>query len=1108
MLRFRFVLGLASAWIALVPALSMARADADAEFFEKQVRPLLVEHCAKCHGDEKPKGKLKLTSKANLLTGGESGPAAVAGKPEESLLVHAIRYRDEPKMPPKGKLSENQIAILTKWVEIGMPWPETTVAEAPGSASTPYVITDQQRQFWSFQPVKVVPPPAVKDHAWPKGEIDRFILSALESKGLRPAAQADKRTLIRRASFDLTGLPPTPEEIDAFLKDENPDAFGRVVDRLLASPAYGERWARHWLDVVRYADSLDSRGSGQPGDILDAWRYRDWVVQALNADLPYDRFVKNQIAGDLLPPADVSEGSDGFNRAGTIATTMLAIGNWGNGDADKEKILTDIADDQVDVVSKAFLGLTVSCARCHDHKFDPIPTKDYYGLAGIFFSTHILPKLTPKGAGETIIRVPLDSPGDTARRKAHQERLATLDAELKALTAKEYAEFASTLKPQSHRDLIALWEYQNRPADQASVNLAEFATSRGLAPFALRQWSEALGVGNATLLSQKVPEIQGNPGLKAWNGPAEFGSATANLTNQAQQVSTFRLPPRSLAVHPGPSSGVAVTWTSPMSGLVRISGRVADADPSGGDGILWYVDHRSPAGGRELASGEVANGGATSLAQGAGGDALASVAVRPGDCIRLTIMPKGNYTCDTTTVDVTISSWSDASTWDVTRDILDDFHAGNPHADRLGHPGVWRFEDLGTKERPAALSDDKNSPAASWQRSVLSGDRGQVEAAATKLADSIAADDKRSPLMIRNPADESALPEDRRERLSTARSRLDDHRRKAPAPVEFANAAQDGGVPESSQAGSHDVRVHIRGRYDRLGEPVPRHFPIILGGSPEKPIQQGSGRRDLAEWIVKPGHPLTARVLVNRLWLHHFGEGIVRTPSNFGKLGDRPSHPELLDFLADRLVSNGWSLKAMHRLIMLSATYQQSSTGTPEAVAQDAENRLFGRMNRRRLEAEVIRDNLLSVSGRLDRRLAGPPEREFNSPRRGLYVTTIRSDRSTFGALFDQADSTAPVDRRIVTTVAPQSLFMLNNPFVLERSHEFADRLRRDSPADDPARIQRAYLLLFGRDPTDPERAIAQGFLAKAKSRGDSETAAWDSYAHILICANEFLTID
>jgi hypothetical protein len=785
-----------------------------ADFFEKEVRPLLIARCYKCHGEvAKPKGKLRLTSRDSILQGGESGPAAVAGKPAESLLIQAIHYTDALKMPPTEKLPNGEIDMLTRWVQRGLPWPESTTRAsgakvASGASSNPstsggadYQITEEQRKFWSFQPVKDVPPPEVRDVAWTTTAIDRFILNKLEEKGLRPAPPADKRTLIRRATFDLIGLPPTPEEIDAFVNDNSSDALAKVVDRLLASPQYGERWGRHWLDIVRYTDSFDARILNGPGSVMDvseAWRYRDWVVNAFNRDLSYDQFIVDQVAGDIL----ASRERDSVRLERIIATGMLAIGNWGGGDADKEKLLTDIVDDQIDVVGRSILGLTIGCARCHDHKFDPIPTADYYSLAGIFFSTHILPNVGPKTDGPPMLRIPLGSPQEIERQAQSNARIAGLEKHLQSA------------RPTGHQEL-----------------------GRNLLP----------------------------------------------------QVTHF---------------------------IVAVAGKI---------------------------------------------------------------------------------------------------------------------------------------------------------------------------------------------RVDGLEKELADLKKQAPAPLTFANGAQEGGVPESPQAGIHNVRIHIRGSYSRLGDMVPRRFLRILAGDQQAPIREGSGRLQLARWLVSPEHPLTARVMVNRLWQHHFGQGIVRTPSDFGKQGERPTHPELLDYLAKRFVESGWSIKALHRLIMLSASYQQSSDPFPETRSADPDNRLFGHRDRRRLEAEIIRDNLLAVAGQLDFTMGGKATRDFNSLRRSLYQMTVRSDRAGFGPLFDMADSTAPVPTRAVTTVAPQALFLLNHPFVMKQKTYLAQRILQDERIhDNRARIKKAYMLLFGRPPTEEELGIGLDFLI----RQGSTTDAWESYCEILLCANEFIYVD
>jgi cytochrome c553 len=1114
MMRRRFVLLLLILpAAAALPAAAQKPSDAEAEFFEKQVRPLLAGRCQKCHGGTKTKGGLKLTSRQDILAGGDSGPAAVVGRPDKSLLIRAIHHQGDIKMPPKLKLPDREVAALTRWVEMGLPWPETR-GGPPGASGAQFHIREDQRKFWCFQPVRKTPPPPVRDVSWPKTGVDRFILARLEARGLRPAEPADRRTLIRRATFDLTGLPPTPQEVDAFVRDRSPGAFARVIDRLLTSPRYGERWARHWLDVVRYTDSFDARilsGPGSVMDITEAWRYRDWVVDALNRDLPYDRFITDQIAGDLVPAERPGE----VNARGIIATGFLAVGNWGGGDADKEKLLTDIADDQVDVVGRAFLSLTVACARCHDHKFDPISTADYYGLAGIFFSTHILPNVGPKTDGPPMLRIPLASPAELVWRRERQKRIAELDNQFKQATDREGRRFARKMLDQTGRYLAGAWEFEHLPAAETERGLADFAARRGLYAYALRQWRDYLGLGDYRLMTKPVANVLGNAGVHAWRGEPDCPSLTVNTNPKPVTILTFRLPPHSVAVHPGPRNGVAVGWRSPVSGTVRITGRVADADPVAGDGVAWAIDHRTAGGRRQLASGGFANGGAQKFADGKDARRLESITVKAGDMIELLVLPKANHTCDTTVVDLVIARPDGSLTWDLTRDVLDAPHQigkGNPHGDRFGNKAVWHFSDMADNFRGRVPAGAGAASLAQWHRLVaeaagkaLAPDK--LASAAAAFRKQFARAEDQSPFRIRQAADRSALPAASRAALARLAGELEALRKNQPPPVEFANGAQDGGVPGSPHAGVHDVRIHVRGRYARLGERVPRRFPVILAGDKQPSITHGSGRLELARWIAGPAHPLTARVIVNRVWQHHFGEGIVRTPSNFGKLGERPTHPELLDWLATEFVRSGWSIKHMHRLMMLSAAYQQSSEPPAATLKADPDNRFFGRMNRRRLEAEAIRDNLLAVAGRLDGTMGGRAIRDFSGRRRTLYLLTVRSDRSGFRPLFDVADSTAPVDKRAVSTVAPQALFLLNHPFVLEQTLALARRTLTGSRADQ-ANVRALYELLFARPPTEAEAGVGQEFLARARAAGRGAEAAWREYCQVLLCTNEFIYVD
>jgi hypothetical protein len=825
--------------------------DSAAEFFEKEVRPLLAGNCQKCHGGKMARGGLKLTTRGLLLRGGNRGPAAAPGNPGGSLIIEAVEQRGELKMPPTGKLSRGEIDRLKRWIALSLPWPDAHAA--PGDLPSAAPRTEGAAlTWWAFLPPRVPAPPEVKDRSWPRSEIDRFILAKLEARGMTPASPAGRRTLLRRVSFDLTGLPPTPEEVDSFIADASPDALARVVDRLLASPAYGLRWARHWLDVVRYTDYFYPEPNAHPRaslfELFEAWRYRDWVVSSLDRDLPYDQFILHQIAGDLLK----SPQGEPVYSGGVIATGLLALAVFDNGDADKLKIVSDIVDDQIDVVGKAFLGLTLACARCHDHKFDPISQRDYYGLAGIFHSTRILKAVGGVGDHTVALRVPLVPPTYFERRDRQRTQLRLLDA-------------------------------------------------------------------------------------------------AAGCLSKLQKL--------------GLLGDRCAAWRS----------------------LTWRTLERS-----------------------------------------------------------------------------------NP---------VWRLirNLAGRRVGPLAHESSPSLRDGAQQKSLRDG----------------------GPAAERRATLEQALALIRQRRATVEKELL-------PEPPR-ALAAQDGGTPGGMFAGIQDVPIHIRGSYSRLGAVVPRHLPEFFGEK-QKPITQGSGRLDLARWIAGPNNPLTARVLVNRVWQHHFGAGLARTPSNFGKLGDPPSHPELLAWLADRFVRDGWSIKKLHRRILLSAVYQESSAAGADRVRQDPENRWRGRASPRRLEAEAIRDSMLQFAGRLDRAPGGPATADLERPRRSLYVQTVRQDRGNFSSLFDAANPEQSVEKRTATTVAPQALFLLNSSFVHAQARHLAQRLLEQVPREETARIERAYRWLYGRPPLPEELAIGRSFLAQAAARGSLN--AWTDYSHVLLCSNELIYID
>ena len=777
-------------------------------FFEKKIRPVLVSQCYECHStaSKKSKGGLRLDTREGLLKGGASGPAIVVGDAEKSLLIRAVRHTDkELQMPPKTKITDAQIADLVAWVKMGAHDPRK------GTAGKPLVgmSLEEGRAFWSFQPIKEAPPPKVKDTIWPRSGVDHFILARVEAAGIRPAPVADRRTLLRRVTFDLTGLPPTPAEMDAFLGDASPKAFEKVVDRLLDSPRYGERWGRHWLDVARYADTC---GNASDYPVPQAHRYRDWVIRAFNRDLPYDQFLREQIAGDLMPA-----GTSGERAERIIATGYLAIARRFGGDRHGEHHLT--IEDTIDNLGRTILGTSISCARCHDHKFDPFTTSDYYGLYGIFNSTRYpFPGAEVGRAQEDF--VPLMSAAEIeALLKPYRAKLGAIEAEVKKLEAAE---------------------------------------------------AEAKKLPDGP---EKKPRIDG-----ATKAVAEARKTRAAVLAEAPSI-------------------------------------------------------------------------------------------------------------------------------------------GNAYA----------------------VADTKGM----------------------------------------------------------------------------------------------NVKTHLRGDPRRLGDEVPRHFPAILGGQLLPPNYTSSGRLQLAEWLTDSKNPLTARVMVNRIWQHHFGKGIVQTPNDFGKQGTKPTHPELLDYLAARFIESGWSVKAMHKLILLSKTWQLASTDVEVSTKLDPTNELFWRFTRRRLDAESIRDTMLFVSGELDDRSGGehpfPPAKGwgftqhapfvavYETKRRSVYLMQQRLRKNPYLALFDGADPSSSTGVRLPSTTPLQALFLMNDPLAHNVAAKFSQRVLSNTDAKgETARLTLAYQLALSRLPTAEELAECAKFLQRYRTRltmlktpaNQVETQAWAAFSRALLSGNEFVFVD
>ncbi|MDG2223832.1 MAG: DUF1549 domain-containing protein [Rubripirellula sp.] len=918
----------------LIAGISIVTAEipvADQEFFEKSVRPILAEHCQECHQADEISGGLRLDSKTGWMSGGDSGPAIVPGDPDASRLMAAVSYDDRDlQMPPRNKLADNQIAVLRAWILRGAPDPRVqTPQDAKGIIeASPGMSIQAGKSFWSMRPIGSPEPPRVSNSDWVQTPIDAFILAKLESQGLRPAPPADRRTLIRRITYDLTGLSPTQQEIDDFVADESPQAIQRVVERLLASPRYGVRWGRHWLDVARYADS---NGLDENLAFGNAWRYRDYVVNAFNDDKPFDRFLVEQIAGDLLP--------DATNETKT-ATGFLVLGAKVLAEPDREKLEMDTIDEQIDVTGKVFLGMTLGCVRCHDHKFDPVKQTDYYALAAIFKST------------------------------------------------RTFAE--------SRTGAIKHW-HEHVFADQHEVDAIASIDK---------------------LISQRK-------------------SAAASYKSQA--ISKLRQRTRAQAVE----YLVAAAAFTPSATLNEIT---AIAEPSQ---LHPRVLHQC----------------------------------------RLYLQHHPN--------EPFFAHWHQ-STRAATKP-----EQAQAAIEQHYRPILKRLLEQRQKNPTARRLDDPELEAV---RAIIDDNTGLLAV----------------PAKPEYAFDAETLAE--YDRLMEV-ARL------------FESDAGDltAAMGVSDQAIVNQLAIHIRGSHLNLGEPVSRAFPEVMRFSPVPPIfpTHQSGRLELAHWMADSRHPLTARVYVNRLWRWHFGEGIVRTTENFGALGDRPSHPDLLDWLTRYFIASGWSTKEIHRMILASNTYQMASRheNPQRELAVDPDNRMWWKFRNERLQPEAIRDSILALSGQLDEAIGGKtvPLRnrqfvfnhtsvdhtKYDSVRRAIYLPVIRNNLYTFFAQYDYPDPTMPTGDRSATVVAPQALWMMNSDLVMDASERFADRLL-EAASSDASRIESAYVQALGRTPTEAEKRRALSFIDQWSAVGRSDAAtvdksttrrAWSLFCQSLMASNEFIYV-
>ncbi|OWK42928.1 PSD1 and planctomycete cytochrome C domain-containing protein [Fimbriiglobus ruber] len=993
-------------------------------FFEKEVRPVLVEQCQKCHGPKKQESGLRLDSRAALLKGGEGGPAVVPGQPSKGTLLPAVRHTGETQMPPDKKLSERQITALTKWVTDGAAWPDDATTTRPGGAAA------LDRNHWAFRPVTSPPVPSVRDAAWPLTDIDRFVLAKQEAAGLKPVGTADKRTLIRRVTFDLTGLPPTPEEIAAFLADPSPDAFSKVVDQLLASKHYGERWGRHWLDVARYADTA---GDGADYPVREAYKYRDWVIAAFNADQPYDQFVREQIAGDIL----ARNGPPDRYAARVTATGFLAVGKRYGYSPTPDYQYLDFAD-AIESVGRSLLGLSLGCARCHDHKYEPVSMNDYYALYGILQST----KWAFPG-GEEQKRPssfpPLVPPEEAARRdKARADELTRLDADIRRLKA-----------------------------ERATLDGKAFAGGIDL------------GFEGQTL---------GKPPTGAWlsEGP--------NVVHaEAQSPYT--------QVHPAGTRGVRVGTGQPNNGVRYVFENGLRATP--GKQMHFAIDFRTVA----AANKAETKAGAYRFYLGRG--VIASLALE----------------CSVTATEFAVRSgtkWEvvrklEPGTWYTLRLTLDP--AAKTYAGVVGKPGdLTEFRDKGLGPTWDGVLDTFICDAIGH----VAGPAPPHDLDNVGLQETpFAAPGGPSAVILAPPAD----LKERIAKLDVALKTATKHRDEVAAAEIYAVAY---GVSEGTPV---NARIQKRGEPDKLGPEVPRRFLEVLGGDPLPPGSSGSGRLALADWIARPSNPLTARVMVNRVWQWHFGRGLVATPSDFGTRGESPSHPELLDWLAARFVASGWSVKALHRLILQSRVYQLAGTDDPAGLRSDPGNRLLWRFARMPLDAEAVRDAMLAVSGRLNRdapathpfppvntwgyTIHNPFHAVYDSDHRSVYLMIQRNRRHPFLSLFDAADPNLSTAERMPTITPTQALYLMNSPFVHEQSEAFARKLLAYN-SDDRGRIRHAFEAAHGRIPGDGEVSDTVAFLnayrAKAGERGlkpeQQSVTAWAALGRVLLTSNAFLYVE
>lgn len=1152
------------------------------EFFEKDVRPLLVKHCYECHSVDASRleAKLLLDSRKGHLRGGDSGPAIVPGDADSSLLIEAVRY-ESYEMPPKGKLPDGAIRTLERWVNMGAPWPDE--AEPAGHVvQQEFDLERRKAEFWLWQPVADEAAPPVTHQEWPANDIDRFILAGLEHAGLKPAPKADRSAILRRLYFDLIGLPPAPEEVAAFVADSEEGAIERVVDGLLDSPHFGERWGRHWLDLVRYAES---RGHEFDNDTPNAFQYRDYVIRALNADVPYDQFVREHIAGDLLTEPRLHP-TEKFNES-VLGTGFWFLGEWVHSPVDIRKDEADRFDNMLDVMSKTFLGVTVACARCHDHKFDAISTADYYSLSGFLQSSdyrqvRFESMEQNRRVAEQLARVDdryqrqiLDLlEGEGIRLPAQTSYLAeeAVVVDYGNLPQSQYLQDGFIFGQSPRREG---WAYL--PADTGAVQIARFgaAVSDSI-------WSglESITEGSIQNRSAMARLPKSGRTLRSPTFELQEGNVSCQVDGSGHIIAcvdSHRLVAGPLhgqtivPVKPGqrwvtlnlsryighrlhlefvPAADQQLVIRMVTQGLdakelADLDRRLAEIDRQyeeyataakeildDGSSIEFeervFADFESGTYDGWVVTGEAFGSIPQTLEtiapyqgriNGRGNYFVNSHNIRPGGDVRKGDSLTGTLTSPEFTIDF---------------DAIEFLVGGGPHigktcvnlvidskvvlsvtgkANNQMSLNTWDVRPFAGKQATIEVVDNHTS---GWGNIGI--DHIVFQKAVAKEA------------AVANGNDEPAGQSDRLLQARRAATRIVSEWRQERAQLATQIIRRSHVSPAMLDGTGEDDHILIRGNSSKPGALEPRHFLTAVSGNTPMSIRNGSGRLELANQINDPANPLTSRVIVNRIWHHLMGRGIVPTVDDFGFLGQRPSHPELLDHLATRFLKDGRSIKRLIKYVVLSGTYQMSSHADSDAMETDPNNMLWHHCPPRRLQGEVIRDALLAVSGRLDREAFGPPVPIHLTPfmdgrgrpgnsgpldgngRRSIYVAVRRNFLSPFMLAFDTPVPFSSMGRRNVSNVPAQALILLNDPLVVDLSHRWGERALQSTPGTGTGvvqdRVEWMYLAGFGRRPTQRESEAAVAFLQKQAAEqkvAPEDPAVWAGLAHVLVNTKEFI---